>query len=61
MNATLPICFGYTIGCVAREGSKHSSNILNFPNGKQYSTDIMMAFASDSFLEKKFDLTVVRF
>ena len=61
MNATLPIYFGYTIGCVAREGSKHSSNILNFPKGKQYSTDIMMAFASDSVLKKKFDLTVAQF
>ena len=42
------------------EGSKHSSNILNFSAGKQR-IEILMAFVSDFFLEKKFELAVVQF
>ena len=38
----LPILFGY----------KHSSNILRFSTNKPYSTEILMAFASDILEEK---------
>ena len=40
----LSIHFGYMIGCV--QGSKHSSNNINFSTCKQHSTGIFMVFVS---------------